>query len=333
MHPSQVVFLKIAVMFLVMVIGWWAARRDLLTPAITKALGRLVVDLTFPCLILVQMLGTINPAALRRGWWIPVFALVSLMLAAWVGTFLASVFKIEPAKRPTFSFLIATPNWVFLPLPIAEGLYGAEGVRFVLLYNFGAQIVLWTFGVRILQHSKPDVPGWRILLGNAGILATVGGGLIALLWPGAALLGHAGAQGGWAGVGDSVLGSLKMIGDLTIPLSLLATGAQLGKMVKGSDFQWRPLAGVTAGRLLIAPAVTMAILKGLILVTGIEMNEVEFITGTIIVAMPVAISCTMFAERFEGDGPLSASGIFTSTLISLITVPLAVGLSHWVMSW
>lgn len=333
MHPSQVVFLKIAIMFLVMVSGWWASRREYLTPNLTKALGVLVVQLTFPSLIVVQMLGTINLTALRRGWWIPVFALVSLMLAAWVGKLLAPVFRIEPEKRRTFSFLIATPNWVFLPLPIAEGLYGAEGIRFVLLYNFGAQIVLWTYGVRIMQNSRTEMPTWRILLGNAGILATVGGAVVALVWPGAAMLGHSRAHGGWGMVGDSVIGSLKMIGDLTIPLSLLVTGAQLGKMVKVSDFHWRPLAGVTAGRLLIAPAITIVLLKSFMMLTGVRLNEVEFITGTIILAMPVAISCTMFAERFDGDVQLSASGIFSSTLISLVSVPLAVGVSHWVFSW
>ena len=333
MHQSQIVFLKIAVMFLVMVAGWWASRREVLTAALTKALSVLVVQLTFPCLILVQMLGTVNPAALRRGWWIPVFALVSIALAAWVGNLLAPLFRMEPERRRTFTFLIAIPNWVFLPLPIAEGLYGAEGIRFVLLYNFGAQIVLWTFGIRLLQGGRTDVPVWRTLLGNAGIWATLGGAAGALVWPGAATLGHSGAAGGWRMLGDGAVGAMKMIGDLTIPLSLLATGAQLGKMVKASDFHWRPLAGVTVGRLVVAPVLTILLLKGGMMLAGIPLTEVEFITAAIIVAMPVAISCTMFAERFDGDGPLSASAIFSSTLFSLLTVQLAVGISHWVVSW
>jgi predicted permease len=85
MLESQIVFLKIAVMFLVMVAGWWAARREILLPGLTKALSVLVVQLTFPCLILVQMISTVSPSAMRRGWWIPLFALVSIALAAWVG--------------------------------------------------------------------------------------------------------------------------------------------------------------------------------------------------------------------------------------------------------
>jgi predicted permease len=41
----------------------------------------------------------------------------------------------------------------------------------------------------------------------------------------------------------------------------------------------------------------------------------------LIVAMPVAISCSMFAERFGGDVRLSAATILASTLLSLATVP------------
>ncbi len=328
MHQSQVVFLKIAVMFMVMVAGWWASRREYMTPALTKALGVLVVQLTFPCLIVVQMIGTVNPVALSRGWWVPLFALISIVLAAGVGHLLGPFLGVNPVSRRTVTFLVAIPNWVFLPLPIAEALYGAEGVRFVLLYNFGAQIVLWSFGIRILQGGKPGLSVWRTLLGNAGIWATLGGAAVALLFPSAARLGHSGSSTGLWIFGDGVMGALKMIGDLTIPLSLLATGAQLGAMVKRSDFQWRPLVGVTTARLLVAPVLTILLLKGGLLVTGLSLTEAEFITAVIIVAMPVAISCTLFAERFEGDGALSASSIFCSTLISLVTVPGLVLISH-----
>ena len=37
--------------------------------------------------------------------------------------------------------------------------------------------------------------------------------------------------------------------------------------------------------------------------------------------MPVAISCSVMAERYGGDVPLAAQGIFYSTLFSLLTVP------------
>jgi malate permease and related proteins len=328
MVESQVVLQKIGMMFLVMVVGWWSARRSYLTPAVTRGMGLLVVQLTFPALIFVQMTGTVTPMALRRGWWIPLFAFASIAIAAAIGKGMAPLFKLTDTRARTFAFLVAVPNWVFLPLPIAEGLYGSEGVRFVLLFNFGAQIVLWTLGIRLLQGGKPGEPVWRALLGNAGIWATLGGVTLALVWPGAAQLGHSSQDTALWIMGDGVTAALKMIGDLTIPLSLLATGAQLAGMAKAGPNEWRILSAISFGRLVLAPVVTIVLLRGAVLMTGVSLTEAEFITAAIVTSMPVAISCTMFAERFDGDAELSASSIFSSTLLSLVTVPITVLICH-----
>ena len=41
----------------------------------------------------------------------------------------------------------------------------------------------------------------------------------------------------------------------------------------------------------------------------------------LIATMPVAVSCSVMAERFHGDVTLAAGGIFYSTFFSLLTVP------------
>jgi len=332
MLQSKIVFLKIIVMFLVMVAGWWSARRNYLSPALTKALSLLVVQLTFPALVFVQMLETVSLAALKRGWWIPVFAGLSIVLAAWVGKGLVGLFRVPPASRKTFVFLVALPNWVFLPLPIAAGLYGAEGVRFVLLFNFGAQIVLWTYGVRLMRDGEVEkISAWRMLLSNFGVLATLAGAGLALSWPGLTTLADSGTGLiPWIVI-NGLLGALKMIGDLTIPLSLLVAGAQLAELLKSSQFQWRPLLGVTLARLVVAPLVTILALKAITLIMGVCLTEVELVTTTVILSMPVAISCSMFADHFNGDRGLSASGIFITTLFSLVSVPAAVWCCHWLL--
>ena len=332
MLQSKIVFLKITVMFLVMVIGWWSARRQYLTPALTKALSVLVVQLTFPALVFVQMLETVSFATLKRGWWIPVFGGMSIVFAAWIGKGLLGFFRVPSESRKTFVFLVSLPNWVFLPLPIAAGLYGSEGMRFVLLYNFGAQIILWTYGVRLMQEETAEKQSaWRLLLSNVGVLATLAGAGLALCWPGMTTPGNSMLGIGWGLTINGVLGALKMMGDLTIPLSLLVAGAQLAELMRSSHFQHRPLIGVTLARLVIAPLLTILVLKGITALIGVRLTEVEFVTSTVIVSMPVAISCSMFADRYNGDRGLSASAIFITTLWSLLTVPAAVWFCHWLL--
>jgi len=332
MLQSKIVFLKITVMFLVMVAGWWSARRQYLTPALTKGLSLLVVQLTFPALVFVQMLETVSFAAIQRGWWIPLFGGLSIVLAAWVGKALVGLFKVPLESRKTFVFLVALPNWVFLPLPIASGLYGAEGVRFVLLVNFGAQITLWTYGIRLLKDGTVEKQSpLRMLLSNAGVMATLAGAGLALCWPGMTTPSEAASGLVWGLTINGMIGALKMIGDLTIPLSLLVAGAQLAELLRSNQFQWRPLSGVTIARLGVAPLVTLLALKAVTLLVGVRLTEVELVTATVIVSMPVAISCSMFADHYNGDRGLTASSIFITTLLSLLTVPTAVWCCHWLL--
>ena len=324
MDAVVVVLQKIGIMFLVMLAGAWTRRRGWLTPGLTQGLSRFVVELAFPALVFTQMLRTVTPATLRAGWWIPLLAAVLIVGSAAVGRAAARLARVRTDAHRTFVFLVAIPNWVFLPLPIAEGLYGPEGVRFVLLVNMGAQVVLWTEGVRMLTGHAVGRTALRGLLGNVGLMATLAGIVTAVAWPGAAALGD-GTRGGLAkDLGDVAIGALRMLGDLTVPLSLLAIGSQLRLRERPDPDTARALAGIVAARLLVAPLVLMVAIHLALRAGGGAMPEAAFVTTGLIVAMPVAISCTMFVERFGGDAALSSASIFYTTLLSLATVPVVV---------
>jgi predicted permease len=324
MFESQIVLLKIGVMFLVMLAGWWASHRGYLDASISRTLGAFVVQVAFPALVFSQMVSTVSASGLRQGWWLPVFAGLALLLAGVIGHLVAGLFRIQPECRKTFIFLVGVPNWVFLPLPIAEALYGAEGVRLVLLFNVGAQVVLWTAAVRLLAGRTTGDAAWRGVLMNPGLMATLAGAGVALIWPEAANLGQNPTGSSRLLLAGMIDGGLKMLGGLTIPLSLLVTGAQLGELAKSGKMDVHSLSGVVVGRLLVAPFVTLVLVRTAAWLLGAPLSPAEFVTLAVILSMPVAISCTMFIERFGGDAGLSAAGIFYTTLLSLATVPLVV---------
>ena len=329
MADAWVVLNKIAVMFLVMLAGWLISRRGLLASNFQSALGRLVVDGTFPALVFTQMLVTVSPSTVHSSLLIPVLGLFLMALAAGVG-FVAARWLRDSSQRPTFAFVIGIPNWVYLPLPIVQGLFGIEAVRTVLLFNLGAQIFLWTGGVAIVR-GKFDRSDLRQLFLNPGLLATIAGIAVALLVPGASDWGTPQGDHGWSWLAGIVVQALTMLGSLTIPLSLLVTGAQLSGLAWDDPGHRGLVSGVVVMRLLIAPAVTIVLLHLLVLL-GLPLTDTARYTIYLVVAMPVAISCSMFAERFGGDVRLSASSIFASTLLSLVTVPTLYALIRW-LGW
>ena len=322
MNDWQVVLLRIGAMFLVICLGWEARRRNYLAAETTGLLSRLVVDVAFPALVLTQMLRTVDAAALLENWLSPVFGGILIVVAYLVAIPLAPLFCCRD-QRPTFLFLAAIANWIFLPLPIAEGLYGAAGVRTTLFYNVGAQLVLWSLGVWVLSGGKALGPALRQLASNSGLWATAVGIALALGFPGLRGLETLNPRqaSGFELAGGMLIQALSMIGSLTIPMSLLAIGAQLGGLAGPVHRLSRPVWGVILARLVIGPLATLALVWALTL-AGIHIPLLPRMVGFLIATMPVAISCSVMAERFGGDAGLSAQGIFYSTFFSLLTVPL-----------
>ena len=145
---------------------------------------------------------------------------------------------------------------------------------------------------------------FRHLFENPGLIATLAGILIACLWPRASQI-----------AGTAPTQALAMIGSMTVPLSLVVTGAQLGDVKLDGRFE-RSLVGVLLTRLIVAPLLIGGMI---ILVPGLA-ADVKMVL-TIIACMPVGASCALFLERFGGDHRLAAKAITLSTLLSLITLP------------
>lgn len=303
---GSAIWIKVLSMFLVMAAGWLARRRGWFSEEATGAAGRLILDIAFPALTFTQMVRTVDGASLTAGMPLCVTAIVILVLAHGVGWGVSRLFP--AAHRPSFIFLAGMPNWIFLPLAIVPTVVGDAGIRAVLLFNIPAQVFLWTAGVWVLRGQLRGAHCARQLFLNPGLLATLAGILLALFAPGLARS----ASPGWVTVRDA----LEMIGGLTVPLSLVVTGAQLGSIRLRYAFP-ASLWGLLAARLVLAPVLTLVWLK---LASPLDPTMTK--TAGVIACMPVAVSCSLFIERFGGDRDLAASAITLSTALSLVTLPL-----------
>lgn len=310
------VFTRIAAMALVMFVGWLARRLRLLGGDTTASLGRFTVDVTFPALTLTQMLQLVKAEDVQQSGAVLVLGVFILLVSCALG-WVTAPWVSAPEHRHTVAFAVAIPNWIFLPLPIAAALCGAVGIRTVLLINIPSQLILWTLGVIILRGGLRGVHSMRALLLNPGLVATAAGIVVALLVP-SSRDWH--AQSSAIG---AVIQGLAMLGDLTVPLSLVVIGAQLAELDTARPIPWRELGGILALRLLLVPMVTVALVE-LLLARVLALDPEVRLVGHVIAAMPVAVSVGMFVERFGGDRDLAARSILFSTLASLATVPAVI---------
>lgn len=314
--PAAVWF-RLAVLAGVLYAGGFARRRRLLGEPATRALGRVCTDVCFPCLTFTQMLRVIGSwPAVEQAQLLLLGAMllsISIAMAGWLTR------RLPDGVRRAAWLSAATPNWIFLPLPIAALMYGAEGVATVLLVNVAAQFFLWTVCVGILRGFRNTLrEGWTHAV-TPGLLATVLGAAVAALWPESRTWFD---RPDWMGRGLNLVAGF---GTLTIPLSMLVTGSQLGALPPG----WRIDAAVRRvlwARLLVIPAVTAVLVAASSYVFPLYRSV--FHTAVLIAAMPAAISCGVLVERYGGDRDLVSRAILYSTVFAFATVPLFMLAAH-----
>lgn len=311
------VWSRLAVLAAVLYAGWLARRRRWLGESATRVLSRLCTDVFFPCLTFTQMLRIIGRRPITEQ------SLLLLVGAALIGVAILAAFPltrgISAASRRTAWLAVSVPNWIFLPLPIAALVYGPDGVATVLLVNVAAQFFLWSVCVAILRGFRSTLrEGWIRAL-NPGLIATVAGAAIALANPES--IGWF-ERPGWIGYG---LGLAATAGTLTIPLSMLVTGSQLGALSPGLRLD-AALQRVLWARLIVVPAISVVLLWVLAFV--LPLSSAMWRTAVLIAAMPVALSGGVLVERYGGDRELMSRAILMTTSAALATVPLFLLAAH-----
>ncbi len=327
MHDAAIVFAKIIEMFFIIASGWAIRRANWLPSAAAAGLSRVVTDIAFPCLVFTQLIQTIDAEKLSQDWYLPLLGVLIILISAALG-YATMRFFAKPGRRATYVFLAATPNWVFLPLPIAEALYAEQGVTIILLFSVGAQAAFWSLGVAILRGQPPDAKALRSLLLNPGFLSCVAGLPAACFWPQlrALLIGSSVGKLALSQALTPAFYAAAGLGSITIPVSLLLIGVAMGGMESRRNADTPEMLGILLTRLVL-PLPCFILFFRVAQMFGWHATAMVKNLAYLVACMPVAISASVMAERFSGDAQLSARAIFLTSLVAIITIPLLVMLT------
>ncbi|WP_171173310.1 AEC family transporter [Ruegeria sp. HKCCD8929] len=106
-----------------------------------------------------------------------------------------------------------------------------------------------------------------------------------------------------------------ILGAAALPITLLAVGANL--RVRAMAASVTPLALAFIGKLLVYPAVTLAI--GLTLGLPEDTLEIALVYSLV----PTGVTAYTYARQLGGDAPLMAAIVTLQTLAALLTIPLS----------
>lgn len=312
--------------FVLVMIGYSLRRLDVVGARGTDWLSKLVLLYLFPVLVFLRMATTKDSHLIIEDWPVMAWSPVMIIGSALIGWAWYRLNRLQADFR-TFVYLVGMPNWIYLPLAVVGPIWGDEAVRMVILFNIPTQVLLWTAGIALLKGELRGAGSLRYMLTSPGLMATMAGLLVCF---GVIPLSLQEGQPGFSI--QPAVPVLTLIGNFTVPLSLVALGLYLGeKLIEGREMLGEVL-HVALGRLLIAPALIIALVI-LLAYSGYGENALIRHVVYLIAAMPVAVSVPLFAAMFGRDRFLASRSVVISTMAGFVTAPLMVLLALKIEQW
>jgi len=271
-----------------------------------RVIGAMVLNVFLPALTFkVLSQAPVNADLIA----IPAVAIITAgasMLLAWLVYARLLRRRLQPPAIGAMIVASTFCNATYLGLPVVSSVVGADYARVAILFDLlGMSLVLFTVGTVLCVEY-----------GTRGERHTVWEGIrqVLRLPPFlAALLGLAVNLSG-LGVPTWLLQATTVAGQVVAPAMLFSIGLALG-----------------VPRLSMVPALTPALVIKLIvapvvgsLAIGLLLTDVPTARATLLeAAMPTMVLTIVFAERYGLDEELLAQAILFSTVLSMITLPLA----------
>ncbi|MHA2219319.1 MAG: AEC family transporter, partial [Candidatus Hodarchaeales archaeon] len=148
---------KVSTLFIVLFIGGLARHKKILDKDSTRALANLVLVVTLPFLYFYSLATKFTSSLLMNIWILPIFAIVLILLAYVIARIFSRFVRLDPSEKATFIYLSTFTNCGFLAIPIANALYGSEGIIRIVFFNVGFNLLYWTLGVWTLRRSNPNL--------------------------------------------------------------------------------------------------------------------------------------------------------------------------------
>jgi len=300
--------LAMAQIFILGGLGYVLVKKNMLSSAGLEALSRLVIQVIFPALILSQMLQNFS-FALYQNWWI--FPLVSLgitILGLAVGLLLLKFIKLKTHKLQFLS-LVSFQNSGYLPLAIVAAIFSGQELNSIFIYIFlfllGFDLVAWSLGIYMLTYDKEA----KFKLKNI-FSPPVIANLSALLFI---------ALGLNKFIPDSIFKPLEMVGNCTLPLAMIVVGGNIA-LAAVKKIDTKTVSFFLLGKLIILPAL------GIWIVLKFGLPQLFGFLIVMQLAMPSATSLSVIIRHYKREDTLISQGIFFSHIISLVTIPVFLGL-------
>ena len=291
------VILEVAVILILIVIGYFTVKKGMFTKESLGSITSFLLYIVTPCLIVSSFLsaesGKVDGWTLLLAAVLPALSIVISIALSYL------FFRKEPSgRRRVLRFSMIFCNVGFMGIPLVEGIVGSEGVLYGSFFIAVFNIFCWTYGYVMMGGGKVRL---KALLLNPGVIGLVIGLPLYLLdVPVPALF----------------VEPVELISALNTPLAMIVVGGYIAQVKLRAFVSDLAVYKMAVLRLVVAPLLYLA------LVWLLRPDETLLMSTVIQAATPVAANCVLFAVQYDSDAELASKSVAVSTALSVVTIPL-----------
>lgn len=289
---------KIISIFIIMVVGIICYKMNIIDTYAKDKLSQLSTWIVCPMLIFMSFQMEYDADLLRKMMIVFGLALLSFMISI----VLANLFlrEKEGYDNSVERFGVIFTNCGFIGIPLGSAIFGNIGVIYATLFVAAFHVFCWTYGISLLDKGKFQLKK----LINPCLIAVVFGVLFFVMQ---------------IKVPENIAYALNSISNMNTPLAMLISGVVLAQLDLKTTLQ-----KLAKGRLLfvvllrgiISPAIFALLLRFL------PIDEQMRIVSAMTAACPTGAFTITLSILYGRDDTYGTEILCTSTLLSIITIPL-----------
>ncbi len=288
---------KVAVILVLILVGYWITKKGMLTQRGASEVTALLIKVVTPCVIVNSFLGSTQPLGAYE------LLMAMVLPTLWMGLALGMgqiCFGKEPEeRRKVLRFAVTFSNTGFMGIPLVQGIVGDTGVIYASFGVVVFNILCWTYGYSMMSGGARL--NLKTVLLNPGMVGLAIGLPIYFLK---------------VQLPAMVVEPVGLLSDLNTPLAMLVIGSYIAKADIHSFMSDMSVYKVSFLRLIAAPGIY------LLLLLLVRPSEALFVTSIIQAATPVAANTVLFAVQYKRDSELASRLVAVSTVLSILTIPV-----------
>lgn len=295
----MVLLQQMGILFVYMMIGYVACKKEYFDQEFGKKLSWLVVNVANPMLAISAVVNNEEQIAKKDFYVTVLLAICFYAFFLILAQILPRLIGVQKSDIGVYKMMTTFNNIGFMGFPVIAAAYGNGALIYAVPFSIMFNILCYTWGIQTLCGGG-EKGNWKRIINIGTISGIISIVLFFMQIP----------------VPKMICSLSAGLSNLTGPLSMLVIGISIAAMELKDLFTDVKLLKFALIKLLAVPVAAM------LLVCQVIDNRLICEVFLVMMATPAASMCVMLSQQYGGDYELAAKGVALTTILSVATMPI-----------